>query len=160
MQILFSQKNMLLCDIQDNKNGLLVKTIKKKLPIFVEPGVFSLFTSIKLTVPAVCVWMKINRVRLQHDKEFIMFRFYFPLFMVLLCVIFKSVRYLGTAFWVLLHTMFMYDWKQAAQRIKLPERLLTITKINIILWNVYRDNKFHSQRQIFILRCLWQLWVR
>ena len=27
MQILFSQKNMLLCDIQDNKNGLLVKTI-------------------------------------------------------------------------------------------------------------------------------------
>ena len=29
MQILFSQKNMLLCDIQDNKNGLLVKTIKK-----------------------------------------------------------------------------------------------------------------------------------
>ena len=55
MQILFSQKNMLLCDIQDNKNGLLVKTIKKKLPIFVEPGVFSLFTSIKLTVPAVCV---------------------------------------------------------------------------------------------------------
>ena len=151
---------MLLCDIQDNKYGLLVKTIKKKLPIYVQPDVFSLFTSIKLTVPAVRVWMKINRVRLQHDKEFIKFRFYFPLFMVLLCVIFKNVRYLGVAFWVLLHTMFMYDWKQAARRLKLPERLLTINKINTILWNVYRDNKFHSRRQIFIVRCLWKLWVR
>ena len=30
MQILFSQKNMLLCNVQDNKYGLLVKTIKKK----------------------------------------------------------------------------------------------------------------------------------
>ena len=29
MQGLFSQKNMLLCDIQRNKYGLLVKTIKK-----------------------------------------------------------------------------------------------------------------------------------
>ena len=29
MQILFSQKNMLLCDVQDNKYELLVKTIKK-----------------------------------------------------------------------------------------------------------------------------------
>ena len=46
---------MLLCDIQDNKYGLLVKTIKKKLPIYVQPDVFSLFTSIKLTVPAVRV---------------------------------------------------------------------------------------------------------
>ena len=31
MQILFSQKNMLLSDIQDNKYGLLVQTIKKKI---------------------------------------------------------------------------------------------------------------------------------
>ena len=34
--------------------------------------------------------MNINRVRLQHDSELIMFRFYFPLFMVLLCVILKA----------------------------------------------------------------------
>ena len=54
MQILFSQKNMLLCDIQGNKYGLLVKTIKK-LPIYGQPDVFSLLTSIKFTVPAVRV---------------------------------------------------------------------------------------------------------
>ena len=34
--------------------------------------------------------MNTNRVTLQHDRQFIMFRFYFSLFMVLLCVIFKS----------------------------------------------------------------------
>ena len=32
--------------------------------------------------------MNINRVKLQQDRELIMFRFYFPLFMVLLCDIY------------------------------------------------------------------------
>ena len=32
--------------------------------------------------------MNINRVKLQHDRDLIMFRFYFPLFMVLLCDIY------------------------------------------------------------------------
>ena len=36
------------------------------------------------------------------------------------------------------------DWKQTAQRLKLQERLLTINKRNI-----YRDNYFHSRRQVF-----------
>ena len=31
------------------------------------------------------VWMNINRIKLQRDRELNMFRFYFPLFMVLLC---------------------------------------------------------------------------
>ena len=35
--------------------------------------------------------MPVSRVRLQHGRERIMFRFYFPLFIVLLCEIFKSV---------------------------------------------------------------------
>ena len=55
---------------------------------------------------------------LQHDGEFVMFRFYFPLpiklFMVL-CVIFKSEWYLRAAFWVFLHAMFN-DWKQLVQQ--------------------------------------------
>ena len=101
---------------------------------------FSLLTSTKLPVPAVVFWMKINRVTLRHDREFIMCRFYFPIFMVLLCVIFKSVWYVRAAFWVLLHAMFMYDWKQAAKRLKLRERLLTISKINSVK---------HAQRQQF-----------
>ena len=38
------------------------------------------------------------------------------------------------------------------KRLKLQERLLTIKKRNIIRWNIYRDNNFHSRRQI--LKCL------
>ena len=70
-----------------------------------------------------CKEMNINRVTLQRDREFIMFRFHFSLFMVLLCVIFKSIWYLRKSLWVLLHVMFMYDWKQAAQWLKLQEML-------------------------------------
>ena len=57
---------------------------------------------------------------LQHDNEIVMFMFYFPLFiklcMVLSCVIFKSEWHLRAAFWVFLHAMFMFDWKQPVQR--------------------------------------------
>ena len=63
--------------MQGNNYGLLVKTIKK----FPKPN---------LQCELLGVWMNINRVRLQHDSELIMFRFYFPLFMVLLCVILKA----------------------------------------------------------------------
>ena len=38
------------------------------------------------------------------------------------------------------------DWKQTARRLKLQERLPTINKRNIIRWNIYRDNIFHSRR--------------
>ena len=44
------------------------------------------------------------------------------------------------------------DWKQSAQRLKLQERVLTINKRNIIRWNIYRDDNFHSGRQV--LKCL------
>ena len=44
--------------------------------------------------------------------------------------------------------MFMNDLKQTAQRFKLQDRLLTITKRNIIRLNIYRDNNFHSRRQV------------
>ena len=117
--------------------------------LYGHPDVFSLLTSTKFPVPAVW-WMNINRVTLQHDREFIMFRFYFSLFTFLLCVIFKSEWYLRASFWVLLHAMFTYDRKQAAQRLKLRESPLTINKRNIIRWNLYRDNNFYSRRQVYI----------
>ena len=53
-----------------------------------------------------------------------------------------------------IHHWFMNGWKQMAQRLKLQERLLTINKRNIIRWNIYRDNNFHSRRQGLKCLCL------
>ena len=101
---------------------------------------------------------------LQHDREIVMFRFYFPLFiklcMILLCVIFKSEWYLRAVFWVFLHEMFMFDWKQPVQQWKLREELLTINKISLTRWNMYRDNNFHSRREVLRVKCLRKSWVR
>ena len=46
---------MLLCDMQGNKYGLLVNTIKKfpKSPMYGQPEVFSLLANTKFLVPAV-----------------------------------------------------------------------------------------------------------
>ena len=71
------------------------------------------------------VWMNINRVTFQHNKELIMFLFLFSGF-ITICKLKK--RSLLAAFWVLLQAMFMNDWKQTAQRLKLQERLLTMNK--------------------------------
>ena len=49
-------------------------------------------------------------------------------------------RLIRAAFWVLLQAMFMNDWKQTAQRLKLQERLLKHM-------NICRENNFHSRRQ-------------
>ena len=57
-------------------------------------------------------------------------------------------RLIRAAFWLLLQAMFMSDWKQAAERLKLQKRLLTINKRNITRWNIYIDNNFHSRRQV------------
>ena len=81
-------------------------------------------------------------------NSFNMFIFY--LMVLSMCNLQK--RLICAAFWVLLQAMFMNDWKQTAQRLKLQERLLTINKRNIIRWNIYRDNNFHSRRQV--LKCL------
>ena len=68
--------------------------------------------------------MNINRVKLQHDRELIMFRFYFPLFVVLLSDIYEQ------------HFEYFYvqyvRLKTTCEAIKLRrKRLLTISKINI-----------------------------
>ena len=45
--------------------------------------------------------------------------------------------------------------KSNGSAIKITKRLLTINnKTKIIRWNIYRDNNFHSRRQI--LKCLWK----
>ena len=61
-------------------------------------------------------------------------------------------RLIRAAFWILLQAMFMNDWIQTTQRLKLPERLLTIKKRNIIQWNIHRHKNFNSRRQV--LKCL------
>ena len=63
---------------------------------------FSHLTSAKFAV-------NINRVTLQHNKEFIMLIFLFNGF-ITMCNLKK--RLIRAAFWVLLHAMFMNDWKQ------------------------------------------------
>ena len=82
-----------------------------------------------------------NRGTLQHNKEFIMFIFYFKM------VYARHFEYSGKR-------CSLNDWKQSAQRLKLQETVLTINKRNIIRWNIYRDNNFHSRRQV--LKCLWK----
>ena len=57
-------------------------------------------------------------------------------------------RLIRAAFWLLLQAMFMSDWKQTTQRLKLQKRPITINKRKIIRWNIYRDNNFHSRRQV------------
>ena len=71
--------------------------------------------------------MNINRVKVQHDSELIMFRFYFPLF-VFFCYVIFTRRFLSTpACDVLLHVRV----KTTCAAIKLRKRLLAIIKINI-----------------------------
>jgi len=146
--------------MQGNIYGLLVKTIKKKFQKspFRPAGWVLTFDKHQLICSSSCQVFEWTLVELpftlQRDREFVMFRFYLPLFkklfMVLLCVLFKSDGYLHVAFWVALSTpawaMFTeLDWKQTAQRLKLQKRLLTMNKRNIIRWNIHRDNNFHSR---------------
>ena len=99
-------------------------------------------------------WMNNYRVTLQQSKEFIMFIMFIIIFLfdgfITMCNLRK--RLIRAAFWVLLPAVFMNDWKQTAQQLKLQERQRTINKINIIRWNIYRDNNFHSRRQV--LKCI------
>ena len=78
--------------MQGNNYGLLVKTITK-IPkitsVFGQPDGFSLSTSTIFAVRLIELTFT-----LQYDREFVVFRFYFPLSikvsMILLCVVFIS----------------------------------------------------------------------
>ena len=107
------------------------ETVQKISKITYTASRFSFSTSAKLAVRAVSsVWMNINRVTLQHNKEFITFIFVPFNGFITKYNLKKSL--ISAAFWVLLQAMFMNDWKQTAQRWKLQERLLAINKRNII----------------------------
>ena len=90
--------------------GLLAKLFKQYTA-----SRFSLSTSAKFAVRAVwSVWMNINRVTLQHNKQFFMLIFLFNGF-ITMCNLKKCL--IRAAFKVLLEAMFMNDWKQTAQRL-------------------------------------------
>ena len=64
-------------------------------------------------------------------------------------------RLIRAAFW-LPHASDVYErLKTNGTAIKIAtERLLRINKRRIIRWNLYRDDNFHSRRQV--LKCLWK----
>ena len=69
--------------MQGNNYGLLMKRIKKNSQnhLFGQPDGFSLLTDIKFAPR-----LKELPFKLQHDREFVMFRFYFPLFIKLFMI--------------------------------------------------------------------------
>ena len=100
-------------NIQDDRStrGLLAKPLKKIPKITYTTGRFSL---------AQCelwssVWMNINRVTLQHNKEFVMFIFY--LIVSSMCNLQK--RLIRAEFWVLLQAMFPERLKTNSTAIKI-----------------------------------------
>ena len=126
MSGLFSQINLLLCSMPGN-NRLLAENVENFSKSPIRPAGSDFWQAPNLQGELTSVWMNSNRVTF-----FIM------------CNLEK--RLIRVAFWVLLHTMFSYDWKQPAQRLKLRKRLLTIKTRNAIRWNIYRDNNFHLRR--------------
>ena len=66
---------------------------------------------------------------------------------------YSSKALIRVAFWLLLQAMFMCDWKQTAERLKLQNRLLTINKRKKF-GETYRNNNFHTRRRV--LKCLWK----
>ena len=100
--------------------GLLAKPFKKfpKSPIRPAGSHFWQAPNLQCELCS-SVWMNINRVTLQHNKEFIMFIFLFNGF-ITMCNLKK--RLIQVAFWVLLQLMFMNDWKQTAHRLKLEDQ--------------------------------------
>ena len=116
---------------------------------------FSLLISAKFAVRVLRVfeWTLIE-LRFNTIKNLLCLLFLLNSF-ITMCNLKK--RLIRAAFWALLQAMFMNDWKQTAQRLKLQERLLTIYKRNIIRWNIYRNNNFHSRGQV--LSCLKKSWV-
>ena len=75
--------------MQGNNYGLLVKTIKKNSQnhLFGQPNGFSLLTGTKFAVRLIEL-----PFTLQHDREFVMFRFCFPLIIKLFMMGVDKIR--------------------------------------------------------------------
>ena len=89
-------------NIQDDQSLAFSETVQKISKITYTASRFSLLTSAKFAV-------NINRVTLQHNKEFAIFIFLFNGF-ITMCNLKK--RLIRAAFWVLLQAMFMNDWNK------------------------------------------------
>ena len=133
-----------------NYRGLLAKLLKKSSKITYKKKNKQKKQPVGSQLWLLWVWMNINRVTLQHNKDFIMLTLLFNGFIMmsklkkrLICAGYSGVP---------LQAMFMKNWKQTTQRLQLQERLLTINKRNIIRLNIFRDDNFHSRRQV--LKCL------
>ena len=113
-------------NIQDDGStrGLLAKPLNKFPKSPIRPSGCH-FCSASCYVAS--VWMNINRVTLQYNKEFIIFFFYY---------------YSRAHFQYSCKRWSLNDWKQSSQRWKLQERLLTINfnTRNRIRWNIYKGN--------------------
>ena len=98
--------------IDRSKRGLLAKPLKTipKSPIYMASR-FSHFCR------ASCgrFWMNINRVTLQHNKEFIIVIFY----LMVLSMYNLQMRLIRSAFWVLLQAMFTERLKTNGTAIKI-----------------------------------------
>ena len=133
-----------------NYRGLLAKLLKKSSKITYKKKNKQKKQPVGSQLWLLWVWMNINRVTLQHNKDFIMLTLLFNGFIMMSKLKKRLIRagYSG----VPLQAMFMKNWKQTTQRLQLQERLLTINKRNIIRLNIFRDDNFHSRRQV--LKCL------
>ena len=128
--------------IDGSTRELLAKQLKKKLPksptIYGQP----LLTFAERAVVRFEWTLTEIRFNMINNLLWLFFIYcFYP------CVIFKSVWY-ARHFEYSCKRRSLNDWKQTAQRLKLQERILTINKRNIIRWNIYRDNDFHSRRQV------------
>ena len=137
-------------NIQDDQSWVFRETLQKIFKIIYTVSRFSFLVR--------AVWssvrMNFNRVTLQHNNEFII---------IIFCYLMVSVKTMCNLISRAFDTrdIFEYPCKRCSwtmktngtdKRLKLQERLLTINKRNIIRWNIYRDNNFHSLRQV--LECL------
>ena len=105
------------------------KTVQKISKITYMASRLSLLTSAKFSV-------NIKRVTLQHNKEFIVYFFLFNGFITM----YKRAHFEYSCKRCL--------WTTENKQQSNYKRLLTINKRNVIRWNIYRDNNFHSRRQV------------
>ena len=121
--------------------GLLAKRFKKFPKSLIRPASSHFWQAPNLQ------WTLIE-LRFNIIKNlFLFFIFLFNGF-IMMCNLKK--RLISVVFWVQ-RAMFMNNWKQTRQRLKLQERLLTINERKIIRRNICRDNNFDSRRQV--LKC-------
>ena len=147
MSGLFSQNNLLLCAMQGN-NGRLGKTLKTFPKSPTSQPVLT-FDKCQICSASRRVWINIYRVTLQH-KKFITFLFYL---MVLLCVIFKALDMRGILSTPESDVHVRLKTTGTAMKIA-RETTNLINKRNIIQWNGYKDNNFHSRIQVLGVKCL------